>query len=108
MARTSVVSGAACSVAASRENCWNGYVFSKSKWVAGGADKEEICGGSDPLRQKAKEVLAALWVLGVVGILPPAISDMLHNLSTLGVSLRSMNRLTPQAKSALRNNLQTD
>lgn len=31
--------------------------------------------------------------LGVAGILPPATSAMLHNLSTLGVSLRSMTNL---------------
>ena len=32
----------------------------------------------------------ALIALGALGILPPATSAMLHNLSTLGVSLRSM------------------
>ena len=31
--------------------------------------------------------------LGVVGILPPAASAMLHNLSTLAVSLHSMSAL---------------
>ena len=35
--------------------------------------------------------------LGVAGILPPATSAMLHNLSTLGVSLHSMSAL-PQKK----------
>ena len=35
----------------------------------------------------------ALIGLGVAGILPPATSAMLHNLSTLGVSLHSMNAL---------------
>ena len=35
----------------------------------------------------------ALIGLGVVGILPPATSAMLHNLSTLGVSLHSMSAL---------------
>lgn len=38
----------------------------------------------------------ALIALGVAGVLPPATSATLHNLSTLGVSLRSMSRLTPQ------------
>lgn len=35
----------------------------------------------------------ALIALGVAGVLPPATSATLHNLSTLGVSLRSMSRL---------------
>ena len=35
----------------------------------------------------------ALIVLGVLGLLPPATSAMLHNLSTLGVSLHSMSAL---------------
>ena len=33
-----------------------------------------------------------LIALGVAGVLPPATSATLHNLSTLGVSLRSMGR----------------
>ena len=37
---------------------------------------------------------AALIALGAAGILPPAASALLHNLSTLGVSLHSMGRLT--------------
>jgi heavy metal translocating P-type ATPase len=36
-----------------------------------------------------------LIVLGALGILPPATSAMLHNLSTLGISLRSMTNLLP-------------
>ncbi len=40
----------------------------------------------------------SLIALGVTGILPPATSAMLHNLSTLGVSLRSMSRLPPHTK----------
>ena len=35
----------------------------------------------------------ALIGLGVLGLLPPATSAMLHNLSTLGVSLHSMSAL---------------
>lgn len=41
-----------------------------------------------------------LIALGVMGILPPATSATLHNLSTLGVSLRSMGPL-PQAQRTL-------
>lgn len=48
----------------------------------------------------------ALIALGVAGFLPPATSATLHNLSTLGVSLRSMSRLTTQTQSARGNNLQ--
>ena len=48
----------------------------------------------------------ALIALGVAGVLPPATSATLHNLSTLGVSLRSMSRLTAQTQSARGNNLQ--
>ncbi|MBM6896830.1 heavy metal translocating P-type ATPase [Pseudoflavonifractor capillosus] len=46
----------------------------------------------------------ALIALGVAGVLPPATSATLHNLSTLGVSLRSMSRLTTQTQSARGNN----
>ena len=45
-----------------------------------------------------------LIALGVAGVLPPATSATLHNLSTLGVSLRSMSRLTAQTLSARGNN----
>ena len=38
----------------------------------------------------------ALIALGVAGVLPPAASAMLHNLSTLGVSLHSMSALPAQ------------
>ena len=46
----------------------------------------------------------ALIALGVAGVLPPATSATLHNFSTLGVSLRSMSRLTAQTQSAQGNN----
>lgn len=46
-----------------------------------------------------------LIALGVAGVLPPATSATLHNLSTLGVSLRSMSRLTTQTQSTRGNNL---
>ena len=39
---------------------------------------------------------SALILLGALGILPPATSAMLHNLSTLGISLRSMTDLLDQ------------
>ena len=48
----------------------------------------------------------ALIALGVAGVLPPATSATLHNLSTLGVSLRSMSRLTTQTQPVQNNNLQ--
>ena len=41
---------------------------------------------------------SALILLGALGLLPPATSAMLHNLSTLGISLRSMTNLLPPAK----------
>ena len=41
----------------------------------------------------------ALIALGMTGILPPAASATLHNLSTLGVSLRSMRNLAPTEES---------
>ena len=47
---------------------------------------------------------SALIALGVAGVLPPATSATLHNFSTLGVSLRSMGRLTAQTQSARGNN----
>ena len=48
----------------------------------------------------------ALIALGVAGVLPPATSATLHNLSTLGVSLRSMSRLTTQTQPVQNSNLQ--
>ena len=47
-----------------------------------------------------------LIALGVAGVLPPATSATLHNFSTLGVSLRSMSRLTTQTQPVQNNNLQ--
>lgn len=52
--------------------------------------------------QGEKPVLSfnsALILLGALGILPPATSAMLHNLSTLGISLRSMTDLLEQKSS---------
>ena len=43
----------------------------------------------------------SLILLGVSGVLPPTTSALLHNMSTLGISLRSMTNLLPdQEKSA--------
>ena len=36
-----------------------------------------------------------LIVLGVAGVLPPSTSALLHNISTLGIGLRSMRNLLP-------------
>ena len=44
--------------------------------------------------------------LGTAGVLAPATSAMLHNLSTLGVSLRSMSRLTADKQTAQGSNSQ--
>ena len=41
----------------------------------------------------------SLIVLGVVGILPPTTSALLHNMSTLGISLKSMTDLGPELPS---------
>ena len=52
--------------------------------------------------QGKKPVLSfnsALILLGALGILSPATSAMLHNLSTLGISLRSMTDLLEQKPS---------
>lgn len=40
----------------------------------------------------------ALIILGVSGILPPTTSALLHNMSTLGISLKSMTNLLPKGK----------
>ena len=42
-----------------------------------------------------------LILLGVAGVLPPATSALLHNLSTLGVALESMKDLLPPEEPAL-------
>ena len=41
---------------------------------------------------------SALIALGAMGILQPASSAMLHNLSTIGISLKSMTNLIPEEK----------
>jgi heavy metal translocating P-type ATPase len=41
---------------------------------------------------------SALIALGALGILQPASSAMLHNLSTIGISLKSMTNLLPEDK----------
>lgn len=38
-----------------------------------------------------------LIVFGVAGVIQPAVSAMLHNVSTLGISLRSMTNLLPES-----------
>ena len=40
----------------------------------------------------------SLIVLGVLGILPPTTSALLHNMSTLGISLKSMTNLLPEGE----------
>ena len=40
----------------------------------------------------------SLIVLGVAGILPPTTSALLHNMSTLGISLKSMTDLLPDSE----------
>ena len=44
-----------------------------------------------PLRHRLQRQPSSAWAQS--GILPPATSAMLHNLSTLGISLRSMTNL---------------
>ena len=41
-----------------------------------------------------------LILLGVAGILPPTTSALLHNASTLGISLKSMTDLLPEPETA--------
>ena len=41
---------------------------------------------------------SALIALGAMGILQPASSAILHNLSTIGISLKSMTNLIPEEK----------
>lgn len=43
---------------------------------------------------------SALIVLGALGILQPATSAMLHNLSTIGISLKSMTNLVPETSAS--------
>ena len=49
--------------------------------------------------QTGPEAAQVLRQLQKLGILPPATSAMLHNLSTLGISLRSMTDLLEQKSS---------
>lgn len=48
---------------------------------------------------------SALIVLGVGGLLPPTASALLHNASTLAISLGSMKNLLPQASEANSDNI---
>ena len=41
---------------------------------------------------------AGLIVLGVLGVLPPTVSALLHNTSTLCISLNGMRNLLPEEK----------
>ena len=43
-------------------------------------------------------MLPTLIVLGVLGILPPTTSALLHNMSTLAIGLKSMTNLLPENK----------
>ena len=55
---------------------------------------------TDRIRSNYRFVIGfngALIALGMAGIISPATSAMLHNISTLGVSLQSMNRLTQKS-----------
>ncbi len=45
-------------------------------------------------------IIYTLIALGALGILQPAASAMLHNLSTIGISLRSMTNLIQKPSSA--------
>lgn len=45
----------------------------------------------------------SLILLGVIGILPPTTSALLHNMSTLGISLHSMTNLLPENKQSVSN-----
>ena len=40
----------------------------------------------------------SLIVLGVLGILPPTTSALLHNMSTLAIILKSMTNLLPEGE----------
>ena len=40
----------------------------------------------------------SLIVLGVLGILPPTMSALLHNMSTLGIGLKSMTNMLEEPK----------
>ena len=41
----------------------------------------------------------SLIALGVLGLVPPTASALLHNMSTLGISLRNMTDLLDESKS---------
>ena len=45
-----------------------------------------------------------LIVLGVSGVIQPTVSALLHNMSTLGISMKSMTNLLPEGTEELREN----
>ena len=45
----------------------------------------------------------SLIVLGVLGILPPTTSALLHNMSTLAIGLNSMTNLLPESEQSSAN-----
>ena len=48
-------------------------------------------------------MLPTLIVLGVLGILPPTTSALLHNMSTLAIGLKSMTNLLPESEQSSAN-----
>ena len=48
------------------------------------------------VQQQVYTAGAGLIALGVLGVLPPATSALLHNTSTLLISLKSMQNLLPE------------
>ena len=55
-----------------------------------------VLAGQHNIQQHAQRInIGSLIGLGVAGILMPATSAMLHNLSTVAISLRSMTNLMP-------------
>ena len=48
-------------------------------------------------------MLPTLIVLGVLGVLPPTTSALLHNMSTLAIGLKSMTNLLPESEQSSAN-----
>lgn len=48
--------------------------------------------------QRRQQRQAEVIVLGVLGILPPTTSALLHNMSTLAIGLKSMTNLLPESE----------
>ncbi len=87
-------------LSAIREATENDITVKGGKFLEAVADADTIVLDKTGTLTNAKPTVVgfntALIILGVFGVLPPAVSAMLHNGSTLALGLNSMTKLLPE------------